>query len=152
MKHFHFYPTWWGHTLLVTYHTKRKFSLQVVTSSPTCGKILRHFRIKIYIFAQTTYGVTWPCRKHCKRLDNFLCCEVGVHFMGSVPEFCNELSGQQHADTTTGCVGTTNLQSLVRSGRCSATNACAVRDAFTKYFCSDVGTVSWQDAWVTRTE
>jgi len=51
-----------------------------------------------------------------------------------------------------GCVVTTNLQSLVRSKRRSPTNACAVRDAFTKYFCNDVGAVSWQDAQVIRTE
>ena len=51
-----------------------------------------------------------------------------------------------------GWVGTTNLQSLVRSKRRSPTNACAVRDAFTKYFCNDVGSVSWQNAQVIRTE
>ena len=62
-------------------------------------------------------------------LHNFLHREVGVHYMGPVPEFCSELSSQQHADTTGGCAGTTNLQSLVRNGRRSATNACAVRDA-----------------------
>ena len=85
-------------------------------------------------------------------LHNFLRREVGVQYMGPVPEFCSELSRQQHADTTGGCAGTTNLQSLVRNGRRSATNTCAVRDAFTKYFCSDVGAVSWQDAQVTRTK
>ena len=71
-------------------------------------------------------------------LHNFLRREVGVHYMGPVPEICRELASQQHADTTGGCAATTNLQSLVRNGRRSATNACAVRDAFTKYFCSDV--------------
>jgi len=62
-------------------------------------------------------------------LHNFLHREVGVHYMGPVPEFCSELSSQQHTDTTGGCAGTTNLQSLVHNGRRSATNACAVRDA-----------------------
>ena len=81
-------------------------------------------------------------------LHNFLRREMGVHYVGPVPEFCRELSSQQHAGTTGGCAGTTNLQSLVRNGRRSATNAYAVRDAFTKYFCSNVRAVSWQDAQV----
>ena len=58
--------------------------------------------------------------------------------------------GQMPVAHAGGCVGATNLQSLVRSGRRSATNACAVRDAFTKYFYVDVEVVSWQDVQVTR--
>ena len=66
-------------------------------------------------------------------LHNFLCREVGAHYMDPVPENCSELwSSQQHANTFQFTIFGTKWKAFSK-------NACAVRDGLKECFCSDVG-------------